>query len=107
MYYNSQRGERLWPLDKITSDDLGFTSDGLLMSGGLFTSCSGAVAGLTGDAYGIYGRLSHTFNTQNYILLAGMQYSTKTNTVKPTSSLASTFQRFDNKYPVGLVYDYN
>jgi hypothetical protein len=78
------------------------------MSSGLFTSCNSGTNGLTGDSYGIYGALNHSFQSKDYVLLAGVQYNTGgVNTVVSNSPLASTFQRFDNKYPLGLLYDYN
>ncbi|MDD4714455.1 MAG: hypothetical protein PHT72_03175 [Candidatus Absconditabacteria bacterium] len=40
LYYNSQRGERLWPLDDLTATQLGYDDSGLVSTGGLYTSCS-------------------------------------------------------------------
>ncbi|MDR0650952.1 MAG: hypothetical protein LBG59_06225 [Candidatus Peribacteria bacterium] len=50
--------------------------------------------------------LSHTFQENNYTLLAGVKYTSMINGISG-SSLASTFQRFNNQYPLGLLYDYN
>jgi hypothetical protein len=52
--------------------------------------------------------LMHTFEENDYVLLAGVKYNTgNVNTILSNSPLAPTFQRFDNKYPLGLLYDYN
>lgn len=42
MYYNSQRGERLWPLDVqtlATLQEANDSYDGLSIAGGLYTVC--------------------------------------------------------------------
>ena len=114
LYYNSQRGERLRPLDVETAKALWFdTHSSLSMTGGVFTSCTTTGTSVEeADPYGmgIYGKLTHTFNGREYILLAGAQYqtnfATKQNAVK-SAPVAPTLQRFDNKIPIGLLYDYN
>jgi hypothetical protein len=103
LYYNSQRGERLWPLDGLTATALGYT--GLDMYGGLFTSCG---SGESEGSYGIYGRLTHNFNKQEYYLSAGVKYGdVNQNAIQPHSPLAPTLERFNQQYPLGLIYDDN
>jgi hypothetical protein len=99
-YYNSQRGERLWPLTESLAQGLGYAD--LVLTGGLYAGCG------TGN-YGIYGRLQHTFNGRDYQLIAGVEYDTSPakNAIKSGSKLTGTLQLLDNKYPIGLLYDYN
>ena len=104
LYYNSQRGERLWPLDATTSEVLGFADQDLQMEGGLYTSCGTAEEG---DPYGIYGHLEHRFNMRDYHLLAGVAYSPISTNAILATGVAPTLQRLDNKFPIGFLYDYN
>ena len=108
LYYNSQRGERLWPLDEQTFSTLGFSSS-LSLNGGLYTACSTGGSTKDTDAYwmGIYGYLTHEFNDIDYALLAGTSYDGINNNVLSSSPLSPTLQRFDNKIPLGILYDYN
>jgi hypothetical protein len=55
--------------------------------------------------YGIYGHINHTYKGVDYDLIAGVQYTG--NTISATSEIFPSLQRFDNKFPLGLVYDYN
>lgn len=106
LYYNSQRGERLWPLDVDTAQTLGFSTQGLSLIGGLFTSCgTGSSTWALSDPYGVYGYIKHTYKGADYSLVAGVQY--ENNKVKSTSKLFPTLQRFDNKFPLWVLYDHN
>ena len=55
--------------------------------------------------YGIYGHLQHTYQGKTYDLVAGAQYAD--NKIDSTSNLHPSLQRFDNKFPLGIIYDYN
>ncbi|MDR2541492.1 MAG: hypothetical protein LBD11_07205 [Candidatus Peribacteria bacterium] len=61
LYYNDQRGERLRPLDEETKESF-FSGSALTISGGLYTTCSGAES--LGDpwGWGIYGYIGHEYN---------------------------------------------
>lgn len=105
LYYNSQRGDILWPL----SEESKFGSDYVTLTGGLYTSCSGDNV----NPYDIYGYLKHTYKEENqqkreYWLMAWVKYNAESwSLLNDTASFWSTFGRFDNRYPVGLIYDNN
>ena len=105
LYYNSQRGDILWPL----SDESKFGSDYVTLTGGLYTSCSGDNV----NPYDIYGYLEHTYKKgtdqeRKYWLMAWVKYNAESwSLLNDTASFWSTFGRFDNRYPVGLIYDNN
>ncbi|MCF7835152.1 hypothetical protein K9M48_03800 [Candidatus Gracilibacteria bacterium] len=101
LYYNSQRGNRVRPLDSATRDYLSFSNpsyNNLTISGGLYTSCSG-------DEYSVYGQVSYHVSGDSYnsYLVAGTKYNRGTNTI--SGEFAKSFQRFDNKFPIGYIYD--
>lgn len=151
-YYNSERWERLWPIDKMTATSLQnhnlqpwLTTEGWLytrcMSAELAQEIQSCIQSETeeedpewepdedeesepfdeeqcemdawsryGNMYGYYGMIEHQYAWKNFGLIAGVQYSLDEDIwwlFINNSGLAETFTRFDNKYPVGLVYDYN
>lgn len=104
MYYNNQRGQRLWPLDNDTlnifkSNDSSYT--GLIMNGWLYTACSG---GTKNDIYSVYGQISYSW-VGTGSLTAGVWLDSTGNTL--LTGFASNFQYFDNKTPLWYVYDTN
>jgi hypothetical protein len=101
MYYNAQRGARLWPLDESTLtffQQLDPNYSQLAMTGGLYTTCSGGV-------YDIYGQIQYTLGSQVSRLTAGTQYDFATNSIDLPFDLAPTLQYFDNKTPIGFLFD--
>lgn len=129
-YYNSERGERLWPLDDETRD-LFYWGEWLDLTWWIYTNCAWAwyqealkdceqddqyqscIAEVNNrfksDEYGYYGELAHTYSWQEMKLVMWVNYNTGTDfiSIQPLSKLAPTFIRLQNKYPVGFVYDYN
>ena len=101
-YYNSQRGERLWPLDEE--------------SGGFYTNCQkGSINEKnefipketdkkTNPHTAIYGRITHEYKGKQYSLYAGLLNNT-TNNELPQAALRCNLQRIDNQYPFGYIYD--
>lgn len=104
LYYNSERGQRLWPLDKETQQHFNI-SETLWITGGLYTSCTG---NNIENPYGIYGYLEHTYHGHTFWLMAGLKYNPNQNTLlNNKANFSQNFGFFDNKYPVGVVYDNN
>ena len=163
-YYNSERWERLWPLDDKTKTAWDMNVD---IQGWLYTRCekewyrefvdeceseakksaknklrdeNGYAADYEPtdaeldeldefiqenkdqcieaweweykDDYSYYGTIIHTYQGQNFGLVAWVEYDPDTSnnkwiSVKSQWWLSRSFQRYDNKYPVGLIYDYN
>gem|GEM_PF-3165077 len=68
IYYNNQRGLRLWPLDAASLTMLRATSTGynnLQMTGGFYRDCttlSGGSGPNTGELYSIYGYIEYTLS---------------------------------------------
>ena len=117
-YYNSQRGERLWPLDTDSQGDLAriqssYTPSQLTINWGFYTNCQKEQAGKlvpenedgrTNSLYGIYGRITHTYKGREYSIYAGLLNNLQQNEL-PTAELRCNFQRIDNQYPFGYIYD--
>lgn len=104
LYYNSQRGERLWPLDENTLASLkksGKKYDDLSVLWGLYTSCG------TGDLYSIYGAVQHRIDGDpiEYTITAGVKYDLPINRMQSNSPLHCTLQLVNNKTAVGYLYD--
>jgi hypothetical protein len=101
IYYNAQRWNRLRPLDEDTLAYFTWTSatyNNLSMSGWLYTSCSG-------EEYSIYGQVTYHVGWDSYDshITAWVQYDRTANAY--SWSFARSLQRFDNKYPIGYIYD--
>ena len=117
-YYNSQRGERLWPLDTDSQRDLAEIQSShwdtqLTINWGFYTNCQKKQAGKlvpenedgrTNSLYGIYGRITHTYKGREYSIYAGLLNNLQQNEL-PTAELRCNFQRIDNQYPFGYIYD--
>lgn len=117
-YYNSQRGERLWPLDTDSQGDLAriqssYNPSQLTINWGFYTNCQKKQAGKvvpenedgrTNSLYGIYGRITHTYKGREYSIYAGLLNNLQQNKL-PTAELRCNFQRIDNQYPFGYIYD--
>lgn len=117
-YYNSQRGERLWPLDTDSQGDLAriqssYNPPQLTINWGFYTNCQkkqdGKLIpenkdGRTNSLYGIYGRITHTYKGREYSIYAGLLNNLQQNEL-PTAELRCNFQRIDNQYPFGYIYD--
>lgn len=101
IYYNAQRWNRLRPLDEDTLTYFRWTDisyNKLSMSGWLYTSCSG-------EEYSIYGQITYHVDWDSYDshVTAWVQYDRIANAY--SWSFARSLQRFDNKYPIGYIYD--
>lgn len=117
-YYNSQRGERLWPLDTDSQKDLAriqssYWDTQLTINWGFYTNCQkeqdGKLIpenedGRTNSLYGIYGRITHTYKRREYSIYAGLLNDITKNEL-PNAKLRCNFQRIDNQYPFGYIYD--
>ena len=118
-YYNSQRGERLWPLDEESKTDLKsikWDYDNLTINGGFYTNCQkGSINekkefipnktdNRTYSHTAIYGRITHNYKEKQYSLYAGLLNHTANNEL-PSAELKCNFQRIDNQYPFGYIYD--
>jgi len=100
LYFNSQRGKRLRPLDSDTLNLLKQQSssyDNLQMTWGLYTTC--------GSGYGIFGYIEYTRWGVVSRIAAGTKLDYNNN--KIIDSMANSFQYFDNKFPLGYIYDSN
>ena len=129
-YYNEERWERLWPLDRKTADLWGMND--LNLSGGIYTRCilSGreaalevcAVEDLTQeqreqcekdvknkyrDKYWYYGFVKHTYSWQNMKLVIWTDYKSESDRVVLSWSLEPSLIRIRNTFPVWFVYDNN
>lgn len=125
-YYNSQRWERLWPLDESTASNWTFAGT---VTWGIYTRCSKAGYNFESilndcgedencikekqaefyDTYSYYGMIAHEYQNQEWQLIMWVNYEKKDPRFELASNLqlSSTFQRLGNKFPVWFIYDYN
>lgn len=100
IYFNSQRGNRIWPLDEETLTTLqsyNTTYNTLHITGWWYTNCD------SGSNYGIFGDITfHRWNHTSH-LVAGTKLRYTGNTLQ--AAMANNFQYFDNKTPLGYLYD--
>ena len=100
-YYSSQRGERLWPLDEESQNqlrNLNTNYDDLAMKWWRYTRCQG-------NENNIYGKITHTYKDKSYDLIAGVSYNVTGNKLTTPPALRCNFQRLNNAIPFGYIYD--
>lgn len=100
LYFNSQRGKRLRPLDQQTLwllRNQHSSYDNLELSWGLYTTCD------SGSNYGIFWAITYVRRGQTGYVVAGTKLDYTSNKILP--SMANSFQYFDNKIPIGYLYD--
>ena len=100
-YYSSQRGERLWPLDGESQDqlrNLNTNYGDLAMKWWRYTRCQG-------NENNIYGKITHTYKDKSYDLIAGVSYNVTGNKLTTPPALRCNFQRLNNAIPFGYIYD--
>lgn len=107
LYFNSQRGERLWPLDAETAADFGWTGSdvGLEIDGGRYTDCSSQGGSLDNGfiEYSVFGTISYDYEGINYALVAGAAMDYNANTLG--SLWINGLQYINNQTPVWYIYD--
>ena len=101
LYFNSQRGKRLRPLDEDSLQllrDQNPTYNTLSISGGLYTTCD------SGNNYGIFGKIDYDrWGIVTNTIVAGTKLEYAPN--KMLVDIANSLQYFDNKVPIGYIYD--
>lgn len=100
IYFNSQRGKRLRPLDVDTLQllkDQNSSYDNLILSWWLYTTCD------SGHNYGIFGKIDYDRWTITTHIVAGTKLQYNQN--KIIVDMANSFQYFDNKVPMWYIYD--
>jgi len=114
IYYNNQRGRKIWPLDtgnlaKLTTQDSGYAV--LQITWGLYTNCTG-VSGYTPSATAVFGQITHTRSGTTFNVIAGVNYNFTGNDIAWTgfwntlygiSNVASGYI-FDNYGGIGEVW---
>ena len=132
-YYNAERWERLWPLDKTTESSRNVDSN---ISWWIYTACAlswydkkledcttknqdvevcraEVNASNEADGNGYFGSVSHTYSGKDMRLIMWVRYNPadiKTKDfikINTGTTLFPSFKRLSNKYPVGFIYDYN
>jgi len=101
IYYNSQRGNRLRPLDTYTLSLLKATNanyNSLSMSWGLYTTCAG-----NENKYSIFWSISYNQSWTKSYIIAGTKLKYAQNI--RSWEFAQSFQYFDNKTPLGYIRD--
>jgi len=100
IYFNSQRGKRLRPLDVDTLQllkDQNSSYDYLILSWWLYTTCD------SGHNYGIFGKIDYNRWGITTHIVAGTKL--KYNQNKIIVDMANSLQYFDNKVPIWYIYD--
>ncbi len=102
LYFNAQRGKRLWPLDQETLELLQQQNswyNNLELTGWWYTTCD------SGANYGIFGAITYTRWQLTSHVIAGVKIDYANNRLY--SGMANNLQYFDNKTPIGYIYDSN
>lgn len=99
LYYNSQRGDRLWPLDDATKNLLSGSYSSLQISWWLYTTCNG----IDGQ-YSVYWAIKYTRGGAVSYLIAGVPLNFTNNSYDNTKFL-NNMQYFNNTTPLGFVFD--
>jgi len=78
IYYNNQRGRRIWPLDTgnlaiLSGQGSGYGS--MTMTNGLFTNCTWVSWWYVPLTNEVYGQIDHTFGLQDYRMIAWVNYN--------------------------------
>ena len=77
IYYNNQRGRRIWPLDTGNLAILSWQWTGyetMTMDNGFFTSCIGVSWAYIPLPNEVYGQINHYFSGQIFSMFAGISY---------------------------------
>lgn len=114
IYYNNQRGLRLWPLDTASLTMLRATSpttyDSLHMTGWFFRDCITLGASTWTDSpYSIYGYIQYTLSGDTTAITSSLAAGVKLNFAANAMMtwLANNFQYFNNTTPIWYIYDSN
>lgn len=102
LYFNSQRGKRLRPLDSETLTSLqqqNHSYDDLQITWWLYTTCDST------DPYSIFGAITYIRKGTTWYLVAGTKLNYQQNKIEP--QFAKSLQYFDNKIIIGYIYDSN
>ena len=102
LYFNSQRGKRIRPLDEDTRQLLIQQNDTykfLTITWWLYTSCEQT------SPYSIFWSIKYTQWGKASYIVAGTKFNYQEN--KIVALFAKSFQYFDNKVPIGYIYDSN
>ncbi len=100
LYFNSQRGKRLRPLDADTLELLKQQStsyNNLHIQGGLYTTCD--------TTYSVFGSIKYTRWGRDSYIVAGTKLDYQHNKMIP--AFAQSLEYFDNKVPLWYIYDSN
>lgn len=107
-YYNSQRGDRVWPLDEKTREEMGYDKK-YKVEGWRYTNCTteSSTNNPKTDPYGIYGSITHKDEFGNtYILNAGIKYNIDNNQMESANAeFQCNLQRLNNQFPFGYFFD--
>lgn len=101
LYFNSQRGKRLRPLDSETLSLLQkqkSSYNNLSITGWLYTTCED-------DAYSVFWAITYIRSWNTSHLVAGTNIHYQQNKIIP--QFAKNLQYFDNKVLIGYLYDSN
>lgn len=100
LYYNNQRGLRLWPIDQNTLTGLQTIDSGynaMTLTGGLYTSCSGKPAGA------VYGAVTQYRGNHSFSLIGGVNYNFASKMWLP--SFGQTLYKYSNTSASGWIFD--
>ncbi len=107
LYYNMQRGQKLWPLDEQTNAWLFWGYTNLIVDGGLYTTCSFTWSvgwTLTVDPFDIVGHIRYDHPDYGVSeISAGKKYTRFSNT--DDGIYASSLGMFNNETIVGFLFD--
>lgn len=108
IYYNNQRGRRIWPLDTWSLATLIVSGSSeysvLNMNGGRYTNCTTVSWGFIPDSYAIFGQIDHTRSGTEFHLIAGLNYNA-TSTTNSISGIEFGNTLYAVGWLTGHMYD--
>lgn len=104
LYFNSQRGERLRPLDQETATSIPTRGGNRLrVSGWRYTDCTSTSKTNSFVEYSIFGSIQYTYRGISYYLVAGRDIDYGKNRL--WSKRVHSLQYINNKTPLWYIYD--
>lgn len=111
IYYNNQRGRRVWPLDTGNLAILSGQWSGygtMTMSNGFFTHCTAVSWGYVPQNNDVYGQIDHILGTQTgFRMIAWVDYDFANNSILSWTSFSGSLKISTWWIHTGFLFDTN
>ena len=110
IYYNNQRGRRIWPLDTWNLAILsgqGSWYETMTMDNGFFTNCTGVSWGYIPASNDVYGQIDHILGSQTFRMIAWVTYDFTGNAIISWTNFSGTLKINTWWVHTGFMFDTN